>query len=87
VHKEYMIHKLYKKEQYNAKLILAQSKITLIASNMELFLMVVEVLVWKELLCFIVHLRISEIVLFSLEILKELPLDLSIVKNINYLIA
>jgi hypothetical protein len=71
-----MTQKLYKKEQSNAKLIHQQLKIILNALNMEHSHTVVEVLVLKELLCFIVHLKTLETLHYSLEILKESHLDL-----------
>jgi hypothetical protein len=74
--KEFMIQRLYKKELSNAKLTHQQLKITLNALNTEHSHMVVEVLVLKELLCFIVHLRTLETLHYSLEILKESHLDL-----------
>lgn len=81
VHKEFMILKYFKKELFNVKLILVLSKIILTVSDMEHSHMEEEVLDWKELLCFIVLLKILEMLHCSQEILKESPLDLSMYTN------
>lgn len=73
--KESMIQSFLEKELLPKELIPKLSKIILIALNMELIHMVEEESDFKELLCYSVVLRTSEMHLFSQEIQKELLLD------------
>jgi hypothetical protein len=63
------------KERFKRVLTPQQSTIILNVSSMEPILMEEEVLVLKELLCYTAPLRTLEMLLFSLETLKELLLE------------
>lgn len=88
VPKESMTQKYSRREQKSVELIHPPLKTTLIASDMELSLMVEEALAYKELLCFTAGSKTSEIVHYFLETLKELLLDLvnSLIQlNLNFI--
>lgn len=69
--KEFMILKFCRRELKNVELTQALLKIILTVSDMEPSLTVEEVLDFRESLCYIAHLKTSEMLLYSQETLKE----------------
>ena len=79
--KEFMIPRFWKREPSNVESSQLQSKTILIVLGTGLSHMEEEASAFRELLCFIVLLKILEMLHCSQEILKESPLDLSMYKN------